>query len=175
MKHADGLRSLLVARLGQRRQAGRNYYFVESYYSRVCDNFTAKFSASLGRAAPRSHRWNGRMPSSCLFPQAQHLFNFEDYSALREGNRSLDRSEGRVKRSAVLNSDYGAFAALSSMTDEYRDQTTYAIGSRIQNTDPLGKRGFKLIVPPCASTTHLAIASPRPAPPASRVRPSSTL
>src|SRR5580692_8356102 len=55
-----------------------------------------------------------------------------------------------------------------------RNRAAHAVGRRIEKIDPLGNRGVRPIVPPCASTAHLAISRPSPAPPASRVRPSST-
>jgi hypothetical protein len=47
-------------------------------------------------------------------------------------------------------------------------------GSRIVKAEPFPGSESRSISPPCASTDHLAIARPRPAPPCSRVRPPSS-
>jgi len=47
-------------------------------------------------------------------------------------------------------------------------------GSVIQKIAPVGREGFTLMVPPCASIAHLAIGNPSPKPPESRERASSS-
>lgn len=74
----------------------------------------------------------------------------------------LLRLDGKQKRRKELRVDHFSLHDVAQV-----------VGRRIEKIDPFGDLGDKLIDPPCASTAHLAIASPRPAPPASRVRPSS--
>jgi hypothetical protein len=49
-----------------------------------------------------------------------------------------------------------------------------ANGSLIQKIAPVGKEAFTLMVPPWASTAHLAMGNPSPKPPESRERASSS-
>ncbi len=91
------------------------------------------------------------------------LAMLQDDSA-RRPQRSEELSGGATRVSAGLVDVRG----LESEADQ-------AAGNWMWNTAPWPGDESSRILPPCASIDHLAIASPKPAPPVSRVRDSSSL